>query len=108
MVGALPGLTPEECGSLYLDLNGESQRAHEWGNVLVRARRSSRLDRWALELPGVAFGETGTASPLLSVLLAARAFTRGRLPGDRALVAVVGEDGLRAAFAVGRATAPGH
>jgi 3-oxoacyl-[acyl-carrier-protein] synthase-1 len=105
LAAALAGSGAGGTGSVYLDLNGESRRAHEWGNALVHARRSSRLDLWVHEIPALAFGETGAASPLLAVVLAARTFARSRASGDRALVAVVGEDGHRAAFAVRRGAA---
>lgn len=108
LASALAGSGSGGTGAVYVDLNGESRRAHEWGNVLVHARRSSRLDLWTQHIPALAFGETGTASPLLAVLLAAHAFARRRDAGDRALVAVVGEDGHRAAFAVRRGAAAGR
>lgn len=102
LAAAVAGSGSGGSGSVFLDLNGESRRAHEWGNALVHARRASRLDLWAQQIPALSFGETGAASPLLAVLLAARAFARCPTSGDRAVVGVVGEDGHRAALLVRR------
>lgn len=94
-------------GTIYLDLNGESNRAREWGNILVRARRTTRLDTWATELPATSFGETGAASPLLALLLAAQAFSRQPRAAEVALVAIADDLGLRAAFGMVRGTDAG-
>jgi 3-oxoacyl-[acyl-carrier-protein] synthase-1 len=89
-------------GSLYLDLNGEEFRAREWGQTLLRARDTCRIDTWAPSIPAVSFGETGAASPLLALCLAARAFARGYGRGHHALLLVSGDDGHRAGMMLGR------
>src|SRR4051794_31044443 len=78
ILGALAGAGAKEvpCGSLFLDTNGENYRANDWGHALVRARTGCRIDSWYTSVPAESFGETGTASPLLALSLAARAFAR--------------------------------
>ncbi len=94
------GNLPE--GSVYLDLNGEEFRAREWGQTLLRARDTCRVGDWFPCLPALSFGETGTASPLLALCLAARAFARGYSRGHHALLLVSGDDGHRAGMVLGR------
>ncbi len=89
-------------GSLYLDLNGEEFRAREWGQTLLRARDTCRIGGWASYIPALSFGETGTASPLLALCLAARAFARNYARGHHALLLVSGDDGHRAGLMLGR------
>jgi 3-oxoacyl-[acyl-carrier-protein] synthase-1 len=100
LVQAGAGALPE--GSVYLDLNGEDFRAHEWGQTRVRARDTCRIDDWFPCLPALSFGETGTASPLLGLCLAARAFARGYGRGHHALLLVSADDGHRAGMVLGR------
>ncbi|KFA94393.1 hypothetical protein Q664_02940, partial [Archangium violaceum Cb vi76] len=83
-------------GSIYLDINGEHYRANEWGTALVRARGRCQIDSWSQQLPAASFGETGTAFPLLSLGLAARAFARGYGRGHHALILAADYHGQRA------------
>lgn len=89
-------------GSVYIDLNGESFRATEWGSTLVRARSTTRIENWSQQIPALNFGETGAASPLLALSLAARAFSRSYAPGRHALLLVSSDDGHRAGMVLER------
>ncbi|WP_123784064.1 hypothetical protein [Corallococcus macrosporus] len=89
-------------GSLYLDLNGEEFRAREWGQTLLRARDTCRVDEWRAVIPALSFGELGAVSPLVSVCLATRAFARGYGRGSHALILVAGDDGHRAGLLLER------
>jgi hypothetical protein len=84
---------------LVLDRNGESERASDWGYCLVRlkARSSSLADAPAWD-PAISFGDTGTVSAALGVVLAMRGFTRGYAPSASAVVLSSAEDGGRAAI----------
>lgn len=73
-------------GTLYVDLNGETYRATDWGTAQMRIQSAQSLDGWALELPAASFGDTGAASAMLAAGLSARAFARGHAVGDRAIV----------------------
>ncbi|HYO73769.1 MAG TPA: hypothetical protein VEU33_47660 [Archangium sp.] len=83
-------------GNVYLDLNGETFRANEWGYTLLRTRQACQLDSWSQHISAMSFGETGAAAPLLALCLAARAFSRGYGRGRHALILVSGDDGHRA------------
>jgi 3-oxoacyl-[acyl-carrier-protein] synthase-1 len=98
ITGALDrsGISALPQGRVYLDLNGENHRATEWGLALVRARGQCLIDTWSEEIPAVSFGEIGTASPLLALGLAARAFARGYGQGGHALILTASDHGHRA------------
>ncbi|RYZ43203.1 MAG: hypothetical protein EOO71_04555 [Myxococcaceae bacterium] len=89
-------------GDLYLDLNGENFRASEWGHTRVRTQEWCGMEAWAQRIPALNFGETGAASPLLAVCLAARAFARKYSRGDHALVLSSGDDGHRSGIILDR------
>lgn len=93
---ARAGATDAAEGSVYLDLNGETFRASEWGYTLLRTRKVCQIENWSQHILAVSFGETGTASPLLALCIAARAFARGYSRGRHALLLVSGDDGHRA------------
>jgi 3-oxoacyl-[acyl-carrier-protein] synthase-1 len=89
-------------GTAYLELNGETHRAIDWGNALVRLRARCRLDAWMHATPAVSFGDTGLVSPLLALCLAARAYVRGYAVGDVSLILGCAEAGHRFAVAARR------
>jgi 3-oxoacyl-[acyl-carrier-protein] synthase I len=88
--------------TIYLDLNGEEDRATEWGAGVARLPPASPLRNAALQLPATAFGETGAAGPLLAVALATRAWARGHAAGASCVVLCHQASGTRAAFGVER------
>lgn len=95
---ASAGIAFDSPGTLYLDLNGEVERNEEWGHALVKLQG---LRNWKTRLPATSFGETGTASPLLGVMLAKAAFDRRYSNRTNALVMSVDKDGTRASLAMG-------
>jgi 3-oxoacyl-[acyl-carrier-protein] synthase I len=88
------------CGSAFLDLNGEAYRASDWAMALVRTEPRDAIERLRPELVALTFGNVGAAFPVLSIALATRAFDRGYARGDTALVCTSSDGGLRAAFTV--------
>jgi hypothetical protein len=66
--------------ALVGDLNGEEQKAWEWGNALVRLLASPEYKDTPSIFPALAFGETGAASSALALGLAI--CSRKRLPAQ--------------------------
>lgn len=89
-------------GTLYSDLNGSTVRAVELGSAMVRLSSVHPLGSWRRRFPAESFGDTGTASGVLAICLAVRAFARGYALGDQALVVMSSERGSKAAIALGR------
>lgn len=83
------------------DQNGEVYRATDWGYALVRLRaQCPELADPQLWYPAMSFGDTGAASALVALCLAARAWERGYAPCDAAIVTCCADDGARAALAL--------
>lgn len=93
-------------GSLYVDLNGQNHRANDWGLALVRTMGDCQIAAWSTYVPAMSFGETGTASPLLALCLAARAFLRGYSKGQHALILSASDDAHRAGMVLQFTSAP--
>lgn len=81
------------------DLNGEAARAQEWGEVLVRVQlaRPGAAD-WPLELPALAFGETGAAAGAVGLAVALHFYARHCAPPGSALLALASDNGARTAL----------
>jgi 3-oxoacyl-[acyl-carrier-protein] synthase-1 len=83
------------------DHNGETFRATEWGSTLVRLRAVhpafAQATFWH---PAASFGDTGAASALVSVAVAARAFARAYNAAELALVGSASDTGERGALAL--------
>lgn len=63
------------------DLNGESNRALEWGCLLVLLRGRLSYDPAPVAWhPAAAFGDTGCASGVMAIICALAAFARGYAP----------------------------
>jgi hypothetical protein len=73
-------------GDLYGDLNGEQDRAMEWGCAQVLLRETHDLDAMRLFAPAECLGDTGSASGLIALGAALRSFARGYAGGQHALV----------------------
>lgn len=69
---------------VYLDLNGETWRAQEWGHALVQMQRE--LGPHRLQLPATSLGDTGAASGAVAIVLAAHLAARRAAAGPLALV----------------------
>ena len=83
------------------DHNGEAYRGLEWGNALVRLRRSfSEVARSAVWHPAASFGHTGAAAGALSIAVALRSFARGCAPDSRAVVTATADGTKRAAMVI--------
>jgi 3-oxoacyl-[acyl-carrier-protein] synthase-1 len=95
-----------ETGLVIADLNGQTARARDWGNVLVRNRAlgGASVETWT---PASSWGDVGAAIGPLAVCLAARAFARGYARLPRSLVWLWGELGQRGAFSVRAPPLPG-
>lgn len=78
------------------NFNGERYQALE---LLVYRARFYRTHRnyMATAYPASAFGETGSASSALSLVMAEDAFRLGYNPGSNALLEISSDDGMRAA-----------
>ena len=100
VIAAAPSARPEEEPPPWLlsDHNGESYRAHEWGNAIVRLRaRSAAFEALRLWYPAINFGDTGAASGVIAMCVAARAFERGYAPARRVTLTSTGDGPERAA-----------
>ena len=83
------------------DHNGETYRANEWGTALVRLRaQHSALANLQLWIPAEHFGDTGSASALVSVCVALAAFERSYSPTATAVIASTSELQMRSALVV--------
>ncbi|WP_437585658.1 hypothetical protein [Sorangium sp. So ce1000] len=72
---------------LITDLNGESHRAMEWGNVVIRVRARHRgFSPRALWHPASSFGDTSAASGGVALCVAASALARGYAPSSSAVI----------------------
>lgn len=87
-------------GDVMTDQNGETYRANEWGNAVVALSSSPGFSDWETHAPASNFGETGAASPLLSIVLQTRAFVRGYASSDAAVVAVSDDGPERGAVVI--------
>jgi 3-oxoacyl-[acyl-carrier-protein] synthase I len=84
-----------------VDHSGESHRAQEWGEALVRLA-AHRVDlasavNW---YPAIGFGEVGAAFSPLAMVLACRAWSRRYAPASSAIVMAASEEGQRAAIRI--------
>jgi len=96
------GVLPDAKGTIYADLNGEEWRAADFGNALIRLAPDYDLREWRVEIPALSFGDTGAASGLLSICLAAKAAERGYLTGETCLVNVSSDLRHSGAIILGR------
>lgn len=86
------------------DLNGETYRANEWGNALVRLRaQHTALANLQLWIPAEYFGDTGSASAIVSVCVALAAFERRYSPTDTVVIASASESQMRSALVLSAA-----
>jgi len=86
------------------DQNGETWRAMEWADFLIRARdRHPDVAGAPLWYPAIPFGDAGAAAPALALAMASASFRRSYAPSPAAVVVATGDHGARAAF---RADAP--
>jgi 3-oxoacyl-[acyl-carrier-protein] synthase-1 len=80
------------------DQNGETHRAMEWGNALVRlAEKAPVFSQPVVWNPAASFGDTGAASGAISLCMATSAFERNYAPSDRAAILSSSDDFQRAA-----------
>lgn len=87
--------------SLFVaDLNGTKQRAMDWGHTIVRLQSDYGFGDLPLWLPAASFGETGAATGPLAICMAARGLERGYAPGNRAMVCLSSDCGLRGVIAL--------
>ncbi|MFY2561073.1 TIGR02270 family protein [Corallococcus terminator] len=88
-----------EVGLVIGHLTGAAARARDWGSALVRLDVPAvrRAPDWH---PALHFGETGAATGVLSLCMAARAFARGYAPSPAILVWLWAETGTRAALSI--------
>lgn len=90
---------PVFAGDLVIDLNGEPWRASEW--AIARVRLSHLLDdEIRLVMPCSSLGDTGAASGIIGLAVAARSFERGYATGVYTLVVSSSEGGDAGAFLV--------
>lgn len=81
------------------NLNGEEWRTHAWTAFRQALRSRPRGGHWSEVLAASSFGDTGAASPLISVCLAECARRRGRA-AQASLVATFDDDGAAGAIAL--------
>jgi 3-oxoacyl-[acyl-carrier-protein] synthase-1 len=93
--------SPEDRLWFVSDANGESYRAQEWGQVLVRLRESQpSLDEAVTWFPAAGLGEVGAAFPGLALGLIEHAVLRGHAPAAGAVVCFGADQGPRGAYLV--------
>lgn len=92
-----------DVGLVVTALNGEVDRAQDWGFALHRLIASfpafRRVREW---IPAASWGETGCAAPGLAMGLGAAAFRRDYAKTDHILVMSTGDSGIRGAAMVSR------
>lgn len=94
--GSFPGGSP---AWLVTDMNGESYRAMEWGNAVIRVRaRRPGFSPRALWHPASSFGDTGAASGGVALCAAASALARGYAPSPSAVITSTSDGRGRAAL----------
>ena len=87
--------------SLYVDVNGETERASALGHALVHLAATADVEPWRVVAPGPSFGDVGVAASPLAVGLAVRAAARGYAHGARAVVATTpDESGIASALSL--------
>ncbi len=94
-------IDPSEQLWLVTDHNGETVRAMEFGNAVMRVTRHNRNWLQPLLLT-VSFGDTGAASAALAVCVVEAAFARDYAPAHTAVIASIDDGCQRAALSVGR------
>jgi 3-oxoacyl-[acyl-carrier-protein] synthase-1 len=83
---------------ISLDLNGENARALEWGNALTHlVSQCQSYQHVRLELPAIAFGDTGAASAGVAACMTLHAFERGYGPEHCVAIVNASEAGPRSA-----------
>lgn len=82
---------------VYCDINGQRERAEEWGFALLRTASRYRGPSSYFSVTDM-IGDVGAASGLLQCILAARAWTRGYANGPHALVWSRSFSGTRASL----------
>lgn len=99
-------MTPPGAGPWVLaDMNGEVHRSEDWGMALARLRPSCPdIDRMSTWCPAGSFGDTGAAYGAVASCWAVDALARGYAPAAAASVVASSDDGVRAGWAVRRAT----
>lgn len=83
-----------------VNLNGDTARAAEWGNIIVARRARSLPDHTGPWIPPLHFGEIGAATGTASVAMLACAWSRNYAPSPRALVSLFDDGQARGAFSV--------
>jgi len=92
-------------GDILGNHNGEVTRAMAWGTARLGLPTKALLEHHRETWPAVSLGDVGTASPLVAICMAARAFTRRYARGDAALVWNLSDDGAAGACVVRRKSA---
>lgn len=93
------GNSEDEIKWLISDQNGESYRAHEWGDTFVRlSALSPKIKVQSIWYPSVSFGDTGITSGAVAVCLAAKAFIRNYAVSNTALILSSSDKGDRGAL----------
>ncbi|MFP2924794.1 TIGR02270 family protein [Pyxidicoccus sp. 3LG] len=83
-------------------LNGDANRASDWGHAQVRLQADKLLNHTTEWYPAASFGEIGAATGPVGVCMAVRGIQRGYTPEGNALLWVSGDDGSRGSLIVSR------
>lgn len=83
----------KDVGLLIGNLNGDSLKAKEWGNALVRITAKWPHGEFRQWYPALSFGETGAATGAISICLGVRAFVRDYSKTDNILIWLANDDG---------------
>ena len=81
------------------DMNGQPYRGEEYAYAMIR-NRERLAETVAVSAPADCWGDVGAASPILGLVLASRAGTRGYAPGPNTLIWASSVEGLRGAAVV--------
>jgi hypothetical protein len=92
----------QNMGVGVVNLNGDSARALEWGNALIRRKAQGFVDGAPTWVPPLYFGEIGAATGPTSVAILAQGWARGYAPASSALVCLMEDGAARGAFSVTR------
>jgi 3-oxoacyl-[acyl-carrier-protein] synthase-1 len=90
----------QNMGVGVVNLNGDSTRALEWGNALIRRKAQGFVDGAPTWVPPLYFGEIGAATGPASVAILAQGWARGYAPAANALVCLMEDGAARGAFSV--------
>lgn len=98
VVRSQPSAAP--VGLVIADLNGDVHRAADWGAAITQLQQDYELGDKPAWLTALSFGETGAATGILAIGMAARAVARSYAPPGSILIWLSSDNGDKAVLSV--------